>query len=676
MKFIPAVLLLFSVLCNAQVNKYEHEFQLRADEIIDYASDRYQLPVPNYTDPEKVYWPVVIARLHKYGINDSIANTWIDYPDFKNRLPFHFILAGMARIMPLFPDAPAMKRNKLQYLKNVAARKDSYNPWTAEGTENHINMSRTSGYIFAEQMLEYPGVFPEAEQWRKMMKEWLTYYAKRIYEVGTGEFNASTYGVFNIIGFLNLYDFAKDPEVRELARAVLDYYACELALHNFQGMTSGAESRGAPSMQSLDHETEYLSWLWFGGITRAKSQNLFLSKTSKYPLQSVHAVTSKYRPSGDILYLNSTKFIGENWYVNAKPSYLLARPGYIKQFLYNTSNFSLGSAIYPYGAFASSAYKNTTWKLLMAVDDDKESPQIISGGGTYYSDRKGMIRNPYTQVVQHKNVLIMLNLLPENYREIHEDMELIFEEWKKDWQEDFSQRFSADDPKITEVGNPVRFLDTNLEDPHLNGCHLWYSIPTRDTVIDDVLFMEFDRAFVSIQSINQIKPQKNKNNTIILAAAPGNLCGLILEVNQKTGFRDLFEYARSYKRLPVRVSYDSMNTLVNYQSLEGFDLQVRYAKSGTFSEPIYDWGYGPESPGHIQTSPPFLQPVWPVGNGYGRIPEVRLDGDIIYNEVKLPVYSGPSIILDKAKIKVRVRNGNWKILNSATKPLKLEPADK
>ncbi|MGC9341904.1 MAG: hypothetical protein ACP5E3_04320 [Bacteroidales bacterium] len=665
---ILSLLLIASFSCKAQVNKYEHEFQLRADKIIEYAADIYELPRPNYVDPEKVYWPAVIARLHKYGINDSIANAWIDYPDFKNRLPFHFILVGMARIMPLFPDAPAMKKNKLQYLKNVAARTDSYNPWTAEGTENHITMSRTSGYIFAEQMLDYPEYFPEAVMWRNMMKEWLIYYTKRIYQVGSGEFNASTYGVFNIIGFLNLYDFAKDPEVKELARAVLDYYACELALHNFQGMTSGAESRGAPSMQALAHETEYLSWLWFGGITRAKSFKLFNSNTSKHPLQPVHAVTSKYRPPREIIQLNSLKFTGENWFVNSKPSYLLARPGYIRHFLYHTPNYSLGSAMYPYGAFGSSAYKNTTWKLLMAVNDDKESPQLITGGGTYYSDRKGMIRNPYTQVAQYKNVFVMLNLLPENYREIHQEMALIFKEWKEDWENDFIKRFSAKDSKITEVGNPVKFLDTNLNDDELNGCYIWYSEPLKDSVSDKIFFMEFDKVFVTVRSVKENLYEKRTKNLLQVSASPGELCGLVLEVNQKSGFRGLDHFIESYKDKTAGFSVDNENKTLKYNSWSGFSIEVKYEMNGTFTEPIYDWGYGPLEPSHIQTSPPYIQPVWPAGKGHGRIPEVRLEGKTIYEDENLPVYSGPYISIDKAKIKTRTGSEKWKKVNSGIKP--------
>ncbi len=516
MKLNSLIIFLFlSLSCNTHKPDYSEEFNPRADSIITFAADHYKLPRPNYVDPEKVYWPVVIARLSKYGKMDSLSNKLLDYPVFKNRLPFHFILVGMARIMPLFPDAPAMKKNKLKYLQNVAARKDSYNPWTCEGTENHLNMSRTSGYIFAEQMLEHPDYFPHADEWKLMMKEWLSYYSNRIYEVGTGEFNASTYGIFNIIGFLNLYDFAKDPEVRSMAKAVLDYFACELALNNYQGMTVGPESRGSPSMMSLSHETEWLAWLWFGGITDERAKGLLPSGNSKMPLQAVHAATSNYRPGEKIIELSKNKYRSSQWYVNSKPSYLLARPGYIRHFLYHNSSFSLGSAMYPYGAYGTSAYKNTTWKLLLGVGNNEKSPGLITGGGGYYEDRKGRIRNPYTQVAQYRNVLVMLNLLPENYLEINRQMKSQFNEWSDKWEEDFIKRFSALDEKITHVGNPVKLMGADLGNPTINSAYIWHSNPLQDTIINNVLFFEYEKAFVATRSVNQEQPLSENTEHVI-----------------------------------------------------------------------------------------------------------------------------------------------------------------
>ncbi|NJK98936.1 MAG: hypothetical protein HC905_32095 [Bacteroidales bacterium] len=401
------------------------DYEYRKKVIIDFAADIYHVPVPNYMDPEKVYWPVTIARLYKYGLNDSLANKYIDSEVFLNRKPFHFIYVGMARLFPLYSHAPAMKKNKLIYLKNISERRDSYNPWTCEGTENHVNMSRTSGYIFAGLMEEYPGEFPDAASRKKEMKDWIKYYSKTIFYTGTGEFNASTYGIYNIIGWLNLFDFAKDKEVKEMARAVLDYYASELALHYTQGMTGGAESRGEPSVKGCDKETDILSWLWFGNASFNVEDELKKNKNNKNPLQVVHAATSSYFPPKQIVDLASNKYKG-SFYCNSKPAYLLDNPSIYKNFSMPVK-FTLGSACYPYGAFASSTYKNVTWKMIAKVDDEEmKHPQMITGGGLYYSDRKGRMRNPWLQTVQYKNILIQLNKMPVNAGEIVDSIKKTF----------------------------------------------------------------------------------------------------------------------------------------------------------------------------------------------------------------------------------------------------------
>ncbi len=653
-KITPGLFIIFSlfkaIACQAQDKNYEDDFQSRANVILSYAADKYQLPAPNYSDPEKVYWPAVIARLQLYGDDDRKANRLLDDPVFKNKLPFHFILVGMARIMPLFPDAPAMEKNKLQYLKNVAARKDSYNPWTCEGTENHINMSRTSGYIFAEQMLDYPDLFTEAEKWRIMMKDWLRYYVRRVLNTGTGEFNASTYGVFNIIGFLNLYDFAADKEVKELAKKILDYYAVELALHHFQGMTSGPESRGAPSLQSLNHETEWLSWLWFGGITKAREKAMFKSFTDKSPLQPVHAATSSYRPHSEILSLYHNKFTGNKWYENSKPSYLLYKHAYSRHFLYQTPSYSLGSAIYPYGAFATSAYKNTSWKFISGVGEKKTDPQMLTGGGGYYADRTGMVRNPYTQLAQYKNVLVMMNLLPENYFQIHKEMETIFQTWRRQWEEDFIIRFSADDEKVTKVGNPVKFMEPDLGNGRLNSVYIFGSDPVSDTLIDNVLYLEFEKTCVAIHSIHQSNPLKEKKNLFIDFGDPGELCGLLMEAVDKGNYGSFPDYLESQTKSGKSLKIDTDNNIISYLSQEGFELRVQYRTRGSFTEPVYDWGYGPLISSHIHQSPPYVQPDWPEGRGHGRVPLIWVDGRRKYTDDNPPVYCGPDLRIERGDI--------------------------
>ncbi len=659
MKLSAFLLLLLSTpLAGCQpVYQKEGSFETRAGALIKYASDVFQVPPPDYSDPEKVYWPVTISRFQRHGTADSLGNTYIE--QFRERAPFHFIYVGMARLMPLFPEAPAMSRYRLQYLRNVRDRTDSYNPWTGEGTENHINMNRTSGYLYAEWMEEDPVEFPMAASWKARMKEWIAYYSRRIFETGTGEFNASTYGVYNIIGWLNLYDFAEDPEVRQMARAVLDYYASEVALHHLQGMTAGAESRGAPSVFSCRNETDYLAWLWFGDAPGKVDADFFRDDRYNPPLPVVHAATSRYRPPHIAVKLARKELTAAAWYRNSKGTYLLDHPSYIKHFLFTDSVYALGAACYPYGAFASSTWKNTTWKLVSRVEPGKgRAAQMITGGGLFYPDLEGKVRNPWLQVIQHRNILIQLNRMPVDAPEIVTGVEQLFREWKAKWESDFILRFSAGDEKITSVGNPVKFQRGGRTSAEGNGCYIWFPAADSHLIRDRVLFLELEQCYVAVRSLHLTTPQVVDGCRAFDRAPAGQLSGLILEADRSGRYTSFENFVGVYlDRTSLTRDFIRQDSLV-YTGLEGTVIQARYGHSGSFSEPIYDWGFGPDQPQVIPTSPPYLQPSWPAGEGHGRLAMWYVNGIPEDLEAGWPVYGGPDLTVENGILELRDLNNN------------------
>lgn len=646
----------------------EKAFRERADHLLHFAADTYRVPRPTYSDPEKVYWPAAIARMSLYGEKDSAANAWIR--QFSTKAPFHFILVGMARLMPLFPDAPAMQDHRLDYLRNVMDRTDSYNAWTCEGTENHISMSRTSGYLFAEIMEKYPREFPEAVLRKAEMKDWIRYFSHTIYRTGTGEFNASTYGVFNTIGWLNLYDFAVDNEVREMAKAVLDYYACELALHYTQGMTSGPESRGAPRELACHTETDCLSWLWFGDAPRPVDATFFGNDTYKPPLQAVHAATSRYRPPKEALFLARKRFSEPVWHENNKPAYLLDRPGYIRHFQYSDPDFTLGSACYPYGAFGSSAYKNVTWKLISRVDHAPgANPKMVTGGGMYYPDLTGSMRNPWHQVVQYRNVLIQLNRTPPDAAEIVKKIEAIYAEWRIRWEADFSERFSPDDEKILHVGNPVHFQGGGRCGNEGNGCYLFYPGDSPKIKGSSMLCIDLGKTYLAIRPVARDIPAEHGDGYLLDQGPAGQLTGLILEALPARNFSGFEEFATEYPaRTKLDKSLSNTQNKIVYISYYQDTIDVNYAVSGTFSEPIYDWGYGPHAQHVIITSPPFMQPEWPEGQGHGRVPSWSVNGKSVDRRNRPAVYDGRYFSVKQAILTVSSERSTYRVDYSGELP--------
>jgi hypothetical protein len=470
-----------------------------------------------------------------------------------------------------------------------------------------------------------------------------------------------------------------------MAQAVLDYYACEMALHYSQGMTGGAESRGTPQTFACRAETDYISWLWFGDAPRPVDRTFFKNDTYKPPLQAVHAATSRYRPPREAVFLAKKEFSEPAWHENSKPAYLLDRPGYIRHFQYTDPDFTLGSACYPYGAFASSVYKNVTWKLVSRVPfDSAANPMMVTGGGMFYEDLQGKMRNPWLQVVQHKNILVQLNQMPVDAAAIVKEIRAIFTEWERQWQEDFALRFSPGDDRITSVGNPVHFQSGGRTGDEGNGCYI--ALPDGAEVLqkDRAAFVNLGKTFLAVRSVAGSAPLIDRGSCIMDRSTLGTMNGLVMEAVPARDFKDFNDFIRACAGSTM-LGHDAAKApyRIRYISLGGDTLDISYSTSGTFTEPVYDWGFGPGEQLVIHTSPPFLQPEWPSGEGHGRIPEWKVNGmtrpDKPLHDVKLegaslpgkplpPVYDGPYFRVEDGVLEVHDNKTVYSVDYSGEQP--------
>ena len=254
-------------------------------------------------------------------------------------------------------------------------RTDSYNAWDAEGTENHTNMARSGGYIFSELATEmFPNDFPTATTRLSQMKGWIMDYSKRLYAGGAGEFNSTIYTAFNLMGWLMLYDWAQDEDVRLAARAVLDYYAVEMAVYYSQGTLGGTDMRGNRNTTSFEGTAGFFGWLWYDDLP---TSSISFNNDAIY---TVYAALSSYRPPLPAIEIaNRTKTIPA-FYKNSSPKYLLDSPGYIKKNHYVDEDFSLGSAYFPYCGWSSADWQIVSWKLISKSDPSNSSTsQFVTG---------------------------------------------------------------------------------------------------------------------------------------------------------------------------------------------------------------------------------------------------------------------------------------------------------
>lgn len=674
--YLKATLLVVLYLGQNSINAqtYEQEFQQRANLLIDEVADRYaNLRPPGFRnntsgggsvpDPEKFNWPQVIARLHKYGINDDTANVRIER--FRNNNPFHFRIVGTTRIMNRFPNAPKMVEHKQLYLQRIFSRSDSYNAWTEEGTENHNAMSKTSGYLAAQNALGN-AAFPNAQARLAQSKSWIMEFAKRLYKGGAAEWNSSQYHAYNVIGWLNLFDFAADPEVKAAARAVLDYYAVEIAIHHAQGWFSGPEMRsvGVPLFGVTNNQPnnvfsansgDYLGWLWFGDLSRKLGRNYW---TGNEYIQSVHAAISSYRPPHYTWLIAKKEITLPAEFRSAKAAYYALTPAFMHQHQYENRGYSLGTAYMPYGGWGGGSFAILSWKLVGRRNfdpvDSVKAPEMVTGAGRYYNQNRGRGRQPYDQFVQHKNVLVQMTKTPVNAAQIDTLIKFVFQRWDTRWTTDFIQRYSATDDKMSM--KPVNKLNGVAS---RNESYVSYPAAANVVRANNIVFVELERCFLAIRSLHNNLPSAPANDNNITRqmitdmGVPGSICGFVLEAANKEDHTNFAAFQAAITGANGLDKSQIAQNKVKYTNLQGDVVEAIYQERGSYVEPIFDWGFGPTTPQTIQTTPPFLQPSdYPLNEASGRVAKWTVNGDTVRLNGSWPVYEGGGVTLANENLRL------------------------
>lgn len=624
----------------------EADFKRKSQLIIAQTADKYAPPPKTIGDPEKYYWPKAMARFEKYGLSDTAANNWI--AQFAPHPPFHFTLVGMARIYAQYAKAPAMQANRLRYLQEVFKRNDSYNAWVSEGTENHNSMSRTSAYLYSQYAAaQFPQEFPNAKAKLLEAEDWLRWWANNLYSMGNGEWNTNIYETYNMLGWFNLYDYAQDPAIKDLARAVLDYYACELALNYSYGLLGGPEMRGNGIGQSGGSGATYLCWLWYAPAGAPQPE---WSK-GEY-IQSMHPITSSYRPPHLAVALAQKKLTVPAVYHNTRPSYVQSRPALIKQVFSINPTFTLGTAMNPYTGFTGTTYQMVNWKLVAKPVKASVYPFEVSGNGRYYEDRTGKTRNPFTQHVQHDNVLVQLTKTPLNADSIVAATDKSIDKWNELWARDFTQRFPSETYKRNHVNRGGK--RSLLNESYIN-------LPADVTVkqVGTVYFADLEQTWLAIYPIGKVSLEKPKagedrGRQYITTQAPrGEICGFVVEAASTDKYPTFADFIRaSTSRIRLNTSALAKNSLT-YQSLTNQQLGVTFADKGFSTDALVDWGYGPTKPEPRATEPAFQQPEWPKGNGSGRMASLTVNGKPVNYDQWKAVFEGPDLQLADKVLELR-----------------------
>ncbi|MGF1492026.1 MAG: hypothetical protein ACFBSC_06125 [Microcoleaceae cyanobacterium] len=380
-------------------------------------------------DPHKYLLPIILARLSlEYNLSgqrpesitelnesellDRRAETWdtlLKLAQDKTDL-YHFRSPLDVRIFFLFRDVlpepiEASYRQQLQLPKVLE--------WTEGGTENHMFMQRASGLA----LMNGSG-FPVGDPASAATNEaWIRSELNKFLTIGQGEFHSSVYYGYSISGLLNLYDFAKNPELKKFAQALLDWFAINMALRLSWGTAGGAESRGF-DRNTWDSGLAAVAWQWWG--TGKTTEELKFAETmdAKHARLALPATLSSYRPPTGLQKLALKQVPLPFEARMSHPAYYsYDADNQLRETFYSTADYSLGTLLEPsrsYQVQGTIRAQYATYKLVVR-DLEGLNNSVVSLGGTYHTPL-ATGRSPTDQLVQKRSAVIFQSRLNQQDR--------------------------------------------------------------------------------------------------------------------------------------------------------------------------------------------------------------------------------------------------------------------
>ncbi|MFE1743863.1 hypothetical protein [Coleofasciculus sp. H7-2] len=401
---------------NQWTPELEKEFQQRANEVIRYyTGKKYN---NNSGENEKQTYPLAmfdflagnrekaIAFLEKEDkqAQDNAHTDGIDYY-------YSFTLKGQIRKYFFFGKFldPAYKQRMFNGAKKWTKQDpngrphpiygrgrggDSWGPdvrgsWVdGRNTDNLRAMREISVYLMAEETGN--------EDVRQLYKKKIQRYVWALYHIGMGEWDSENYHGHTLAAYLNLYDFAKDPEVKQLGKAALDWLCAAGAVKYYHGGFGGPTKRDyGKSNVVYGSSAARLLWLYFGdnSLPNPKPEH-----------DSIHIITSAYRPPLAVVALArkqfkkpiellATKPVYENWQPGGED-----RPGYWETTFFGNT-YQMGSVVGEFSDGDVGPFK------LIAENSQRGVDYFVVNTG---DDRMKPGKNPGDQIGQYRNLALWL----------------------------------------------------------------------------------------------------------------------------------------------------------------------------------------------------------------------------------------------------------------------------
>jgi len=303
--------------------------------------------------------------------------------------------------------------DQINELRNMARAMDD---WNNTGTENHRLMIWTSGYLFAQAFPDQTYRWTEngrtsiisAQELMANLLELIITRGQWRYSGGNSEYLSPAYDMFSTAAMANLYDFAEDPEVRDVADAFLHYHVGNMALGSDEGYILSPFSRSADQSSRMNLSiSQWIPWLYWGWNRP--------TGLDTEPPYVIYLATSTWRP-GPLLDAIGLKEVEHPYTFRVQQAQFQRSPlRYVMRTTYRADNYSISSGVVRHIP-AAFILDDTHFSLAYSTRDELRAIEAFHPYWRSASDGEDYWRgptSPFQQSVQHENTVILLYDLPE-----------------------------------------------------------------------------------------------------------------------------------------------------------------------------------------------------------------------------------------------------------------------
>lgn len=564
-------------------------------------------------DPLKKDLPPATATL-LLDPDHALARAYLSIPA-STRQQYHFAAKNWARFYPLLGEAMGEEWQRLfqQAVANYReARRPSDGPDRENlpmshphdligqpeyllggntldgGTENHKTMWRTSALVYAQHFPDsarISGYTPM--ETKSLVGSMIEDYLSRLLLTGNGEYDSQIYYPHTLEGFLNLYDYSTDPQLKAYARFALDYFFATYGLKVVDGAIAGGQKRGFIPHHEPG-EMESIIWGFFDHTSRDMSE-------VKLPLQQV---LTTYRPNKLICDIYKERLDYPFSLRVSRPFYHMDRDNTFQESFYRSENFGLGNM---YMSIVDNPNQQVVWSLIAKGTD---GPLAFGGGQQYAQTYTG--HSPYTQTAHHQGTLILLTADSQvSDREVEEFR--VANTRTNPWhlpdtaqvrEYELANRRKYADAPLEPVTFPDRinadFLRKLNADKHQSASSwLWLPRGTERAWHGDWLIVEANNTLIGIHPLGEdhrlisaaelpagalagakLERQMSEYDLLIVA---GNVSGYLVEAVESSDYAAVADFADALARkTDLDSSRLASDLKLTYRSVYGSDLEFQY----------------------------------------------------------------------------------------------------